>query len=90
MQCSRFLRTNALIPVRSIVEERPMTTTTPHSLPELLRAADLAALLQCSISTVGNMRHRGDLPESFKLGNARYWRRADVLAWLEHCAATAA
>jgi predicted DNA-binding transcriptional regulator AlpA len=62
--------------------------TSPETLPELLRAGDLARLLQCSISTVGNMRHRGDLPESFKLGNARYWRRADVLAWLDRCATT--
>lgn len=64
-----------------------MSPSTQSPLPELLRPADMAALLSCSLSQVGVMRRRGDLPESFKLGNARYWRRADVLAWLDRCAA---
>ena len=62
---------------------------TQAPLPELLRRDHMAALLSCSLSQVGVMRRRGDLPESFKLGNARYWRRADVLAWLDRCATAA-
>lgn len=54
--------------------------------PELLRTADMAKLLHCSIAQVGVLRRAGELAPSFKLGNGRYWRRADVLAWLEKCA----
>jgi len=66
-----------------------MSQTQPPLPPELLRPADMAALLTCSLSHVGVMRRAGALPTSFKLGNARYWRRADVLAWLESCASAA-
>ena len=67
-----------------------MSQTQAPTLPELMRRDHMAALLSCSLSQVGVMRRRGDLPESFKLGNARYWRRADVLAWLDRCATPAA
>ena len=59
---------------------------TQSPLPDLLRRADMAALLRCSLPQIGVMRRAGKLPPSFKLGRARYWRRTDVLAWLESCA----
>ena len=51
--------------------------------PELLRRDDMASLLQSSRGTVDAMRRRGDLPDSIKIGRARFWRRADVAAWIE-------
>lgn len=63
-------------------------TLTTHQLPELPGRADMAALLQSSTGAIDLMRRRGDLPESFKLGKRRYWRRADVLAWLDTRCAT--
>lgn len=56
--------------------------------PELLRRDDMASLLQSCRSTVDGMRRRGELPESIKIGRARYWRRADVSAWIESRCAT--
>ena len=61
------------------------TLTTAH---ELLRRDDMASLLQSSRATVDAMRRRGDLPDSIKIGRARFWRRADVAAWIESRLAT--
>lgn len=63
---------------------------TPHhkTLPELLRRRDMADLLGCSPANIDLLRRTGaDLPPSFKMGRPRYWRRADVLAWLDRQAA---
>jgi predicted DNA-binding transcriptional regulator AlpA len=67
-----------------------MSQTTPHKqLPELLRRSDMADLLGCSPANIDLMRRIGaDLPPSFKMGKPRYWRRADVLAWLDRQAAS--
>ena len=55
-------------------------------LPELLRRDDMAALLGYCLSQIDFMRRRGELPESFKMGKARYWRREDVQAWVQQMA----
>lgn len=62
--------------------------TTLTTYPELLRRDDMASLLQSSRSTVDGMRRRGELPESIKIGRARFWRRADVADWIESRRAT--
>jgi predicted DNA-binding transcriptional regulator AlpA len=58
-------------------------------LPEMPRPVDMAALLDCSLSKVGRLRRAGELPPSFTVGRARYWRKADVLAWLDTRVASA-
>lgn len=58
-------------------------------IPEMPRPADMAEMLGCSLSKVGRLRRAGELPPSFTVGRARYWRKADVLAWLDARAASA-
>lgn len=62
--------------------------TTLTTAPELLRRDDMASLLQSSRSTIDEMRRRGELPGSIKIGRARFWRRAEVAAWIESRRAT--
>jgi predicted DNA-binding transcriptional regulator AlpA len=71
--------------VRSIVEkERPMTQETKtRELPPLACREDLAALLRVSLDRIDQMRRNGDLPDSFKTGRRRYWKREDIHAWID-------
>ena len=65
------------------------TTHTPvFSLPELFGRDNMAALLGFSQSHLTVLSRRGELPPSFKIGKRRYWRRADVLAWLDQRSVT--
>lgn len=54
--------------------------------PDLLTAADLAALLGVREQTIHNRRsdpeRRHLLPPSLKIGARRYWRRTTLDAWL--------
>lgn len=62
-----------------------MTTpaTSPLELPVLASREDLAALLRVSMPNIDKMRRNGELPDSFKMGRRRYWRREDIHAWLQ-------
>lgn len=51
--------------------------------PELLTAAEVAALLGCSMRTVIRLADAGRMPRGAKLGGLRRWRRAELAAWLD-------
>ncbi|HYN30587.1 MAG TPA: helix-turn-helix domain-containing protein [Dermatophilaceae bacterium] len=53
------------------------------TFPRLLRAADVAAILEVPVSTVQHWAIRGEGPPSFKVGKHRRWVAEDVAAWLD-------
>ena len=54
-----------------------------HSQPLLLRAEDCAQLCGVSRRTWERLKASGQIPPSFKLGNARLWRRSDIVLWVQ-------
>ena len=64
------------------------THTSDFSIPDPACREDIGALLRVSQSQITVLSRRGDLPPSFKVGKRRYWRRADVLSWLDQRSST--
>lgn len=68
------------------------TPTNEHDGPVLLTAAEVAAILRCSVETVRRLATAGDLPAIRNPGRNSHWRfdRAQVLAYLKSRPMTAA
>lgn len=49
---------------------------------DLLTSEEVAALLRKSPDALRWMTHAGTAPRSARIGKRRYWRRADVEAWI--------
>jgi len=49
----------------------------------LLRAEECAKLCGVSRRTWSRLKASGQIPPSYKLGNSRLWRRADIVRWVE-------
>jgi len=54
-----------------------------YSQPLLLRAEECALLCGVSRRTWERLKAGGQIPPSFKLGNARVWRRSDIDLWVQ-------
>lgn len=65
-----------------------MTNQTTPQLPDLVSRIELAQLLRITPNGIDAQRRRGALPEAFKLGRRTFWKRADVLAWIERSTAS--
>ena len=49
----------------------------------LIRVAELAKLLSVSPVTIQRWRASGSIPRGSKVGGARLWLRAEIIAWAE-------
>ena len=59
------------------------TQSSRATLPELLRASDLAAMLSVSVRTIWRMRDAGELPQPVRLGNKLVrWQRRDIETYI--------
>lgn len=61
----------------------PLRSTGAESLPLLLSARDLAALLRLSLRTIRAMDAAGKLPAPLRIGGSVRWRTDDIRAWLD-------
>lgn len=51
--------------------------------PTFMTAEEIAELCRVTVKTVKNTwAYRDDFPSSFRMGKARVWKRADVMAWI--------
>ena len=64
-------------------KQKPQKRKAPPEQRLLWSASDLSVALGCSRSRIFEMIASGLLPESFKLGGARKWRKSDILRWIE-------
>ena len=70
---------------------RPETMPSPsqpeavaaHIEPALLRARDAAQLCGIGLATWWRWDAAGKMPRGFKIGGARLWSRAELLAWID-------
>jgi excisionase family DNA binding protein len=51
--------------------------------PEFLSVQDLADYLDVSVDTVYRWNAEGTAPKRYKIGKAVYYRRSDIVIWLE-------
>lgn len=51
--------------------------------PEFLSVQDLADYLGVSVDTVYRWNAEGTAPKRYKIGKAVYYRRSDIVLWLE-------
>lgn len=56
---------------------------TPQISSELLTKAQFAALVGISVHTVEKWNARGMAPTRVRIGRKVFYRRADVIAWLD-------
>jgi len=63
------------------LDGNPFATAPGVTASEVMTAEEVGALLRLRPSTVADLARRGELP-SVKLGRARRYLRADVLAYL--------
>lgn len=52
---------------------------------EFLSPADVAVLLNISLRSVYNLKHRPDFPAAFKLNRITRFRKSEILDWLNDC-----
>jgi predicted DNA-binding transcriptional regulator AlpA len=63
-------------------DENPSSLECP--VPFLLKAKDVAVLLNVSPGTLARMKASSQIPPHVVLANGSHrWRRADILAWVE-------
>ncbi|MHB1531201.1 helix-turn-helix transcriptional regulator [Acidithiobacillus sp.] len=54
-----------------------------HDMQGLTREDGVRALLPVAHSTLWRMVQKGQFPKPIKIGRASFWKRTDVLEWIE-------